>query len=128
MDLLFRGERNLPALCIDRPEALHADRVEGPIVIHPMSKPQLIRTHGLSVPVRSVKRKHTPGVGVASARLVDPSPDRYFFFLGFVLSPAGAYSPARLYWLAIDKSHIENGTIIQRQRVRKTLETSCLDD
>jgi hypothetical protein len=54
MDLLFRGERNLPTLCIDRPEALHADRVEGPIVIYPMNKPRLIRIHGLSVPVRSV--------------------------------------------------------------------------
>jgi hypothetical protein len=53
MDLLFRGERNLPTLCIDRPEALHANRVEGPIVIYPMSKPRLIRTHGLSVSVPS---------------------------------------------------------------------------
>jgi hypothetical protein len=53
MDLLFRGERNLPTLRIDRPEALHADRVEGPIVIYPTSKPRLIRTHGLSVSVPS---------------------------------------------------------------------------
>lgn len=59
--LLFRGERNLPTLRIDCPIAPHAYRVEGPIFIHPMSKPRQIRTHGLRVPVRRAAKAYSCG-------------------------------------------------------------------